>query len=206
MAARAKARKEAAIDLLEIAFGLVAEVGWRRFSLVEVARRADVPLSEVYTVLPSREHLLRALGERLDRHMLDVRPEELAELSPRERVFELVMRRFDAMTPFKDGLRTIGREAAFDPSVLLVSFFNLDRAAAWLLEASEAGLSGLRARAARRVVMAIYVRVFNVWLDDTTTDLARTLAELDKRLQQAELVARRLMPRAELPPAAATAA
>ena len=42
---------------------------------------------------------------------------------------------------------------------------------------------------ARKVLGAIYVRVFNVWLDDDTPDLARTLAELDRRLQQAERVA-----------------
>jgi ubiquinone biosynthesis protein COQ9 len=144
-------------------------------------------------VLPSHEHLLRLLGERLDRAMLDVRAEDLADLSPRERIFELVMRRFDAMGPFKDGLRTLGREAAFDPSLLVATLVNLDRAAMWLMEASQSGLTGLRARAARRVVMAIYVRVFNVWLEDNTPDLSRTLAELDKRLQQAELIGKRLV-------------
>ena len=47
----------------------------------------------------------------------------------------------------------------------------------------------LIAAVARRVLGAIYVRVFNVWLDDDTPDLARTLAELDRRLQQAETAA-----------------
>ena len=34
------------------------------------------------------------------------------------------------------------------------------------------------------------VRTFRVWLDDDTPDMARTLAELDRRLQQAETAAR----------------
>ena len=48
----------------------------------------------------------------------------------------------------------------------------------------------LAAGLARRVLAAIYVRTFQVWLDDDTPDMARTLAELDLRLQQAESVAR----------------
>ena len=42
----------------------------------------------------------------------------------------------------------------------------------------------------RRVLGAIYIRTFKVWLEDDTPDMARTLAELDRRLQQAEEIAR----------------
>ena len=37
---------------------------------------------------------------------------------------------------------------------------------------------------------AVYLQTFRVWLDDDTPDMARTLAELDRRLQQAETAAR----------------
>ncbi len=37
---------------------------------------------------------------------------------------------------------------------------------------------------------AVYLQAFRVWLDDDTPDMARTLAELDRRLQQAETAAR----------------
>ena len=100
------------------------------------------------------------------------------------------MRRLEAMAPFKEGLRVIGREARLDPMAHLIAFGNLDRATAWLVDASEAGLTGFKARAARRVLMLVYARTFGVWLDDTTPDLANTLAELDKRLQQVEQLGR----------------
>jgi AcrR family transcriptional regulator len=203
MAAR-KART--APDLLEAAFALIARVGWRDFSLAALAREEGVALARVYDEFQSRDGVLRALGARLDRAMLAIPAEELEGLAPRERIFELVMRRFDALAPFKPALRAMGRDAVMDPAALLRAIMNLDRSAAWLLEASGAGLKGLAERLARAVLIAIYARVFTVWLDDDTPDLARTLAELDKRLQQAELVARRVMPRpraeAPEPPAA----
>ncbi len=183
-------RKTSKPDLLEEAFGLIASHGWNDFSFTELARRSDRPLAEIYAELPGRTSLLCALGRRADEAMLAMPPAELAELGPRERLFELVMRRLDAMAPFKEGLRVIGREARLDPMVLLTALGNLDRAASWLLDASESGLTGLKARAARRVLMLVYARTFNVWLDDATPDLATTLAELDKRLQQLEQLGR----------------
>ena len=64
---------------------------------------------------------------------------ELAELdgmTPRERVFELVMRRLDAMAPYKDGLRTIAREAPRDPALLVAAWCNVGRLSRRLLDAA----------------------------------------------------------------------
>lgn len=177
-------------DLLKTAFAVIAERGWHGFSLAEVARRADVPLASVYAELPTRRSVLAALGRRLDEAMLSIEPGELAELDPRERVFELVMRRLDAMAPFKPGLRVLGRESGLEPDVLGSGCGNVGRAVSWLLDASGVELGGLRRCAAGPVLALVYARVVNVWLRDDTPDLGRTLAELDKRLRQAEDLAR----------------
>lgn len=177
-------------DLLELAFALIAERGWRRFSLTEVARRADLPLAEVRAELPDRAAPVRALARRADARMLDLRAAELDGLSPRERVFELVMRRLDALEPFKPGLRALARQAPADPGLLAAGACNLARLADRLLDAAETEAGPLTAAVARNALGAVYARVAAVWLDDDTPDLARTLAELDRRLQQAESLAR----------------
>ena len=176
-------------DLVLLAFELVAETGWRDLSFADLARRAGVPMARVYAELPDRAALLCRLGRRVDAQMLDLPLAELDGMSPRERVFELVMRRLDAMAPCKAGLRVLAREAPRDPALLLAALCNLDRLGRWLFDAAGTTDGRLIAAVARRVLGAIYVRVFNVWLDDDTPDLARTLAELDRRLQQAESVA-----------------
>ena len=111
--------KKSEPDLVLLAFELVAERGWARFSFAELARRAGVPLAR---------GLRRAAGSRgaaarprPAARRADARPATMAELdgmTPRERVFELVMRRLDAMAPYKDGLRTLAREAPRDPALL----------------------------------------------------------------------------------------
>ena len=192
-------------DLLVLAFDLIAEHGWRRFSPAALARASRLPLSEVYRELPDRRALLTALGRRLDLAMLAAGADELADLSPRERVFELVMRRLDAMAPFKRGLASLGREAPGDLMTAAQGLSNLCRATSWLVEVADAPLPPAAHGAARLAMAAIYVRVFNIWLKDDTADLARTLAELDRRLQQAESVARFLCGRRAPGPAPAAA-
>lgn len=177
-------------DLLQQAFALLAERGWGGFSFTELARRAGVPLAAVYAEFPDRGAILRTLGRRLDEQMLAVTGAELDGLSPRERVFEMVMRRLDAMAPYKEGLRALQRGAPGDPQLLLGSLCNIQRLSSWLADAAESASPLARTPLAGAVLSAIYVRVCGVWLDDDTPDLARTLAELDRRLQQVEGVAR----------------
>jgi AcrR family transcriptional regulator len=176
-------------DLVELAIRLIAEHGWQGFSFADLARQATVPLAVVYAELPNRAAILSALGRRLDAEMLGIDMAELDGMTPRERVFELVMRRLDAMAPYKEGLRTIAHEAARDPMLLGVACCTVARLGRRLVDAAGTEESRVLTALARHAVGAIYARAFNVWLDDDTPDMARTLAELDRRLQQAEEVA-----------------
>ncbi|BCX16440.1 MAG: hypothetical protein KatS3mg117_0122 [Geminicoccaceae bacterium] len=177
-------------DLLEAAWQLVAERGWRGFSPSELARRTTTPLPTIYALFPDRRSLVTALGRRLDAAMLDVPLAELDGMSPRERLFELSMRRFEAMRPFREGLRAAGREVALDPCLAIASLANLERAADWLLDTSGIRLHGLAACLARRALQLAYLRAFRVFLRDDSADLARTMAELDRRLGELEAWAR----------------
>lgn len=178
--------EDARPDLVVAALALIAERGWRGFSLVELARRVGLPLSAVYAELPGRAAVLRRLGERLDAAMLGMEPTELAEMSPRERLFELLMRRFDAMAPYRQSLRAIARERSIDLDAMTASLCNLTRAAAWLVDAAGGPRSGVAALLGRQAVLLAYARAFAVWLDDETPDRSATLAELDRRLGQLE--------------------
>lgn len=181
--------KKASRDLLTQAFGLLAEQGWQNFSFTALAERAGLPLDAVYKAFPDRPAILRALGRHLDAAMLALPQDELAELNPRERLFEIIMKRLDAMAPFKPGMARLGDDARRAPDLLLPTLGNLARATSWLVDVAGGELKGWQRAAGQQLVGALYVRVFNVWLHDDTEDHARTMAELDKRLQQLERLA-----------------
>lgn len=173
-------------DLLVTAFELIAEEGWSRLSLVTVARRVGVAPAEVYRELPSRGALLAALTRRIDEAMLEIDEADLVGLPPRDRVFELMMARLEALVPFRPGLARLARAARGDPWVVLATAWHLERSLAWLQDAAGLRSSGLRASVARRALGAAYLQTLRVWLEDEAADLGRTMAELDKQLRRVQ--------------------
>lgn len=142
----------AAPDLLVAAFALIAEDGWDGLSFATLARRTGMPVTEVYRQLPTRGAVLRLLNRRIDQAMLEVDEAELVGLPPRDRAFELLMRRLEALVPFRPGLERLARVARRDPCVVLLTLCRLDRSLAWLQDVAGLRRHGLRARIARRAL------------------------------------------------------
>jgi AcrR family transcriptional regulator len=197
MARKPKSTETASLrDPLDTAFAMIAAGGWRGFSLVELARELDVPLGEVYARFPCRSAVLGALGKRLDARMLELPAADLDELSTRDRLFELMMRRFDAMKPYREALARVAAESRGDLEAAGVGLCNLSRAVIEMVDA--AGIRGPAAFLARKGVGLVYLRVLRVWLRDEDPEQAKTLAELDQGLARLERTARnlcRFMPR-----------
>jgi AcrR family transcriptional regulator len=189
MAAEASTSTESPPDLLAAAFALIAEQGWQRLSLRALAEHAGVPPVEVYRALPGRDAILAGLSRRVDEAMLGVPPGELDDLPPRDRVFELIMRRLDALAALRPGVVRLMRDARGDPLVWLVTACRLDRSMAWLQDLAGLRRHGLRARLQRRLLGAVYLQTLRVWLADETADMAKTMSELDKQLRRIESMA-----------------
>lgn len=184
-------------DLLMTAFALLAEQGWAGLSLMSLAERAEISLVEVHRQLPGRRAILPALSERVDEAMLAIDQRELAGLPVRDKLFELIMRRFDALARYRAGLTRLAGDARRDPCIVLLTLCRLDRSLRWMQELAGLRAHGLRARLQRRGLMAVYAQALRVWLADDSGDLAKTMAELDTLLRRFERVAGLREPRAK---------
>jgi AcrR family transcriptional regulator len=180
---------EAGPDLLAAAFVLIGDEGWRGFSFATLARRTGVSRVEIYRQFRSRDALLDELNRRADEAMLAVDEAELAGLPPRDRVFELLMRRLEALVPYRAGLARLARDARADPCVVLLTACRLERSLIWLQDAAGLRPHGLRACLARRALSLAYMRAVQVWFRDEGADLGKTMAELDKQLRRVQNVA-----------------
>lgn len=188
-AGKSSAKKAPPPDLLATAMDVIAERGWTRFAFAEVAARARCTLVDVRRDFVNRGAILDALSRRLDEGMLDIDRAELADLPSRDRVFELIMRRFDAMAPMRAGLTRLLRDAGRDPELVLMTACRLDRSLTWLQDAAGLRAHGLRARCQRRFLTLVYLQALRVWSSDDSSDLAKTMAALDKQLRRIEGIA-----------------
>jgi AcrR family transcriptional regulator len=173
-------------DLLVAAFALIGDEGWRGFSFATLARRTGVSRVKIYREFHGRGALLGALSRRIDEAMLAVDEAELAGLPPRDRMFELLMRRLEAMVPYRGGLARLAREARGDPCAVLATACRLDRSLAWAPDVAGLRRHGLRARLARRALAAASLQTVRVWFKDEAADLGQTMAELDKQLRRVQ--------------------
>ena len=109
-------------------------------------------------------------------------PEETA----RDRLFDVMMRRYDALKPHRAYLRQLRQLALRDPILALSLAAALRRSAAAMLEAAAIPSDGLAGAVQQSGLVALHAAVFRVFQEDETTDLSKTMAALDSRLKSAE--------------------
>ena len=169
--------------LIDAALAVAARDGWRAAGPAAIAAEAGVGLTALYDHVPDRTSILAGLMRRIDRVVLAAPVE--AEGSPRDRLFDVLMRRFEALQPYRAGLSAIARDGV-DPLRMAALAPALARSMGWMLAAAglEAGgiLGGLRVAG----LTVVYATAFRAWLADDGADLGKTMAALDRGLAQAE--------------------
>src|SRR3954447_9025815 len=168
------------------ALRLTADQGWRRLSMAAIAAEAGLPILALYRTFPSKQAILCAFSRRIDETVLAAPPDTDPDERPRDRVFDLMMRRFDALHPHRDALEVLCRELPGDPLTALALGAALLRSMAWMLEAAGIATYGLCGVPAVKLTAAAYAATLRVWLRDDTPDLAQTMATLDWRLRGIE--------------------
>lgn len=177
--------------LTEAALTLADERGWQALAMVDVAKRADVPLLDCYRIFPDKAALLCRLLAATDEAVLRdgaADPEE----APRDRLFDVVMRRFDALQARRPGTVAILRDLPFDPASVARLLPRLARSLVWMLESAGVSTIGLPGALRVKGLGVVYLYALRAWIDDDTPDMARTMAALDRALRNAERLARRL--------------
>jgi AcrR family transcriptional regulator len=172
--------------IIDAALGLVPTEGWRGLSLAAIAAAAGLPILQVYRVFRSKQAILGGFFRRIDEIVLAVPPAPEPDERPRDRLFDLLMRRFDALRPYKTALEVLRREMPGDPVTALCAGISLLRSMRWMLEASDISTDGLRGAITVRLAAAAYLSTMRAWRSDESPDLGRTMAALDARLRRIE--------------------
>ena len=172
--------------IIDATLSLISTEGWRRLSLSAIAAAAELPILQVYRVFHSKQAILCGLYRRIDQIVLADPPAAEPEERARDRLFDLLMRRFDALRPYKPALDVLRRELLGDPVTALCAGASLLRSMRWMLEAAEIPTGGVRGAIAVRLAAGAYLSAMRVWQRDDSQDLARTMAALDARLRRIE--------------------
>ncbi len=172
--------------IVNAALRLAGKRGWADLSLADISKEAKLGLGELSALYSSKTQILAAYAQRIDAQVLEMADEEGLEDEPvRDRLFDVIMLRFDAMAKDKPALQRITRDLERDPVAALALMPSTLQSMGWMLEAAGIDSSGWRGLIRVRGLALFWSRILKVWFDDDE-DQARTMAALDKRLRQGE--------------------
>lgn len=185
---RGTSDRDKAIDAL---MALLAEHSFEEIGLAEVAGRAGLKLSQLRAEFGSTLAIFAGHMKDVDRAVLaggdaDKGFEDLAEEPARERLFDVLMRRLEALAPYKEAVRSVMRSARRNPGLCFALNAMAVRSQRWMLETAGIGASGPRGALRAQGAALMFARVLAVWVDDDEPGLDRTMAALDRGLASAE--------------------
>lgn len=169
---------------LEAALALAQTKPWHAVTLIDIAAHADMAMSDLYGVV-DKDKLTDALESWADGAM----SAEAADMddTPRERLFDIIMRRFEHMEPFRAGLLPIMQARERSPARLAALLKARRASAQWALSCAGLDHGTGTERAARTLGIAWVIgKTERAWRRDENEDFARTMATLDAELTRAE--------------------
>jgi AcrR family transcriptional regulator len=172
--------------IIEAFMALAAERRFSDIGFTDIAARSGVPLGRCRAAFNSVVSILAAQMEAIDRQVLDGSDADMAEETPRERLFDVLMRRLEALGPHKAAIRSITRAARCNPPLAFALNCLTARSQQWMLTAADIKASGPKGMIRSQGLALLFARVLCVWVDDQDPGLARTMAALDRELARGE--------------------
>ncbi|MEM8853713.1 MAG: TetR/AcrR family transcriptional regulator [Pseudomonadota bacterium] len=173
-------------QIIDATFDLLADRPFHEVTTVAIARHAGISLAVLAAHFPTRGHIIDAFARRIDQEVLAVDTSDMADEAPRERLFDVLMRRIDALSPYRAALASLMRAARRDLAV--AAYFNgiEVRSQSWMLAAAEIDATGWRGRLAIQGLAVAFARVLRTFVKEDDPGMPRTMAALDKALRELE--------------------
>jgi ubiquinone biosynthesis protein COQ9 len=179
---------DAAFDraLIAAAFQIAAESGWSAVDVSVGARATSLPLARARERFPGRVAILLRLGRMADQAALAEAP---SDGPVRDRLFDLLMRRIDALQAHRAGVLALLRALPAEPPIALLLALATRRSMRWMLQAAGVPTSGVRGELRVKGLVAVWLWTIRAWRSDESQDLSATMSALDVALRRAESAA-----------------
>ena len=170
--------------VIDAALRLAARRRWRDVRLGDIAAESGIDLADLAMITSSKADIVRRFARRTDRALLESLKSQPVDGDPHDRLFEVVMRRLEILTPHRAALASILEAPAGHPTGMVMLASSAATTQRWMLTAAgleDEGASGLVKQGG---LACVYARTLRVWLNDDDPGLARTMAALDGDLRE----------------------
>lgn len=169
--------------LIEAAFTLAARDGWNAVSVAAAAHEAGLPLPRARERFAGANAILLRFGRIADQAALTG---AATDGTPREKLFDVLMRRIDALQAHRDGVRALIHALPANPAEALLLGAATGASMGWMLEGAGISSTGPRGMLRAKGLTAVWLFALRAWVRDSSADLSGTMAALDRALARAE--------------------
>jgi len=174
-------------DKIVAAFmALLAEKRFEDIGFGEIAARSGLTLANCRGEFGSTLAIYAAHVKDLDRKVLASASGDMAEEPPRERLFDVLMRRIEAMAPYREATRSLLKSVSCNPGLALALNGLAVRSQTWMLTAADIDAAGPRGMIRAQGLAMLFASVLRTWVNDEDEGLARTMAALDRSLARGQ--------------------
>ena len=168
--------------LVEALMELASERVWEDITISDIAARANVTLADFRDLYPSKGAVLSGFTRMIDRKVLEGTGNDLLGEPAKERLFDVMMRRIDALTPYKLGLEGVTEWLGRSPAAALAVNRLEINSMRFMLEAAGIEAEGPVGAFKIQGLVLVWSRVLQRWFRDDDPGTAATMAVLDQEL------------------------
>lgn len=167
----------------------LAEKGWHGTTMRGIATEAGISLAELRRAFDCPQAILEAHGRAVDAAVLEGTVDDPGATA-RDRLFDVLMRRLDALQPDRAGVVRLMHDLPTSPLLALWLSTKMVPSMAWMLEAAGLDATGPSGLLRAKGLGTVWLAALRAWEKDDSVDLSATMAALDRALDRADRVAR----------------
>lgn len=175
--------------LIAAALRLAATHSWADLTLEQIAKAANISSAQAMAIFSTKDDLLTALVVHIDDEVTVTIGKPATKGTARDRLFEVMMARFDVLQKYRPAILGIITAAKRDPSLLRTLIPAQAQAMRKMLALANLKQDGVKEILATAGLLTTYAASLHCWERDDTKDMSRTMATLDKYLRRADKLA-----------------
>ena len=177
------------VKIVHAALALADQIGWDIVTLADIASECEMSLAELHMYVADKGDVLCALGRLIDAQVLEGIEDPDPSATPKERLFDVMMDRYEVLNDYRAGVIAIMHSFKYDPKQALITMPHLCRSMNWMMEAADVQVRGFKGAFVLAGMSGLYLKVLKTWMEDESPDLSKTMAALDTALAKAEKLA-----------------
>ncbi len=176
-------------QIVDTAVELAEQKSWEAVRLHDVAASLGITLDDVRAHFREKEDIVDAWFERADSAMLKAtQVSDFFYLTPRQRLHRLIMTWLAALYPCRKATRQMiyGKLEPGHIHIQIPGLMRISRTVQWMREAASRDATYVRRALEETGLTTIYLAAFLHWMNDNSSDSARTSRFLEGCLSVAE--------------------